>query len=387
MHTTRRARMRLLTPWIALFAALTLVTPVSARPFTPEASRSSAQSSWPPRAWAPITPNGNPPPPSISRYMGASNIGFTPGYNLGVSRAQATLPGQDVVVILDFLYPYTSGSGFCNPDVDGTILATANCVSEDSAAVTVEGLINGFMAGGYYRAGSHLTVAMGVSNCDLSGSGPGGSNGNLSGNGTYLTQEFGTSWSNTVNGVLSYVSNYGWENSVDAWGGLDAEDEWNSGQATLNWALAFSQITASFYVDFGACEDCSATQCTAKGAGLRGSPSWTCQQRYDVAQGEPANPTYAFSMPEIYNTSGYNATQWYNLSLYGHNFFTQGGTDGAIEFRGALTQSNACQEVGCPAGTNNDPNTGFDQLYSAVLTNPSTDGKATITPSWCGPAT
>ena len=141
----------------------------------------------------------NPPPPLISRYMGASNIGFTPGYNLGVSRAKSTLPGQDVLVILDFLYPYTSGIGHCSPDIDGTILATGACVSEDSAAGTVEGFVNGFMAGGHYPAGSHLTVAMGVSNSDQGVCSSG-----------CVTTEFGTSWSNTVNGVLSYVSGYGW---------------------------------------------------------------------------------------------------------------------------------------------------------------------------------
>ena len=65
--------------------------------------------------------------------------------------------------------------------------------------------------------------------------------------------------------------------------------------------------------------------------------------------------------------------------MFGHQNYSQGqpGTldymDGTIGSSGALTQSNACQEVGCQAGTNNDPNTGCDQLYSAILSNPSTD--------------
>ncbi len=212
---------------------------------------------------------------------------------------------------------------------------------------------------------------MGVNNWDLSPSGT-----------AYVTAEHATSWGDEVVAVADWVNNEGWGGDVDVWGGMDAELAFNSGQATRTWALNFSNAADDFYLDFGACENC--TSCNTPGQSMGPFPpnfpyEWTCEERYDVAWGEPNTyPTTGMPMPEIYNTGGGNATQWYTLSLLGHQNYSQGqpGTpgyvDGAIGFIGALTQSNACQEVGCQAGTNNDPNTGFDQLYSALLADPRT---------------
>ncbi len=149
MHTTRRTRISALTSWIVLFASLTLVVPAGARALAPTAAESPAGGSSAPHAWLPLIVNYFPPPATISRYMSlASLYGFTPGYNLGRSRAQTTLPGQNIVIILDFLYPYTAGDGW-EPE-DGVFLREDRSVfeSEEDVGETVYGFINGFMAGG-----------------------------------------------------------------------------------------------------------------------------------------------------------------------------------------------------------------------------------------------
>jgi hypothetical protein len=288
---------------------------------------------------------------------------------LGCSRAQAALANQDIVVILDFFYPYTGGDGK-HPD-DGVILDDGSYHYLGDVEDAVDDFIQGFMAPSCYVSGSHLTVVMGVNNSNYQG-------------GDYVTEEHGTEWAQTVNDVLWNVGTWGWATQVTVWGGIDAEMAYNSGQATLAWALGFSEAESSeWYLDFGTCEDCL-TQCTSPGQSLASTPyPWTCQQIYDVARGEPSNPTASRAMPEIYNTGGYNATEWYNLSLFGHEHYTYATptdpyVDGAIRFSGALTQWNACQEdqgtlQQCDPSVENDPNTGFDQLYSALLADPRTD--------------
>lgn len=234
------------------------------------------------------------------------------------------------------------------------------------------------MAPGCYAAGSHLTAVMGENNYNYYlGS-------------YYLTPEQGTEWAQTVVSLLSSVAYQGWSGNVAVWGGIDAEMHWNSGEATLDWALAFSEVKPTeWYLDFGTCEDCGVTTppCTSPGHPLVSTPyPWTCQQRYDVAQGEPANPTSSRAMPEIYDENGYNAQEWYNLSLFGHDTYTRSTPhdpyiDGAIGFRGALTQWNACEEdegtqnqcpTGIANGTDNDPAMGFQQLNTQLWSNADT---------------
>lgn len=72
----------------------------------------------------------------------------------------------------------------------------------------------------------------------------------------------------------------------------------------------------------------------------------------------------AYPFPEIYATSGANATEWYQESLYSVN----NQSNGKLGFLGTLTQYAACN---CGGGTNT-PAQGFDQLQNDINGNSST---------------
>lgn len=120
-----------------------------------------------PRAWLPIILNNFPPAPTISRYVGnTSMMNTTWFYNLGYSRGQTISTGQKAVIIIDFGYPaYDSASGQY-----GTYLLvdhTFHSIDE------IKPIAQEFLRGFYYGSpsGISLTLAIGVNNFDLYGTG------------------------------------------------------------------------------------------------------------------------------------------------------------------------------------------------------------------------
>lgn len=84
---------------------------------------------------------------------------------------------------------------------------------------------------------------------------------------------------------------------------------------------------------------------------------WTQAGVWYVSYG--AQPAYA--VPEIYATTGVNASQWYYVSKYAKLAHAY-----RITFSGELTQSGACAQRGGCTGTNNTPSQGYTQLWNKI---------------------
>ena len=302
-----------------------------------------------PRAWLPVVLNNFPPVPTISRYVGnASIMDTTFFYNLGYSRGQTISTGQKVVVIVDFGYPAYDGTS----GQYGTYLLvdhTFHSVNE------IKTLSQEFLRGFYYGSptGISLTLAVGVNNSDLYGTGN-------------VSWAHGVAWAQMINNINSWIigpPGPDWTDKLVAWGAVDAEPYFNTAVATRAWVDGYASAYTgqSKYLNFGSCDGCSYTN-----HGW-GSP-WQQDDIYHIAWGSPP----AYSLPEIYLTNGINADQWYHMSLYGYNTYGL-----SIIFRGSLTQWNACQEQANPnycssQGIDNTPSQGFMQLYNAINADPHT---------------
>ena len=84
---------------------------------------------------------------------------------------------------------------------------------------------------------------------------------------------------------------------------------------------------------------------------------WVVDNIWYVSWG--AYPFYV--IPEIYNTAGVNAEQWYRISLYSALY-----KGSKIYFPGTLTQYQACQQMGSCSGQDNTPSQGWAQLFNSV---------------------
>ncbi len=343
--TGQRSRSKTLISCITVIVAIALghgLSTSDARTL-PRTTFLSPQQQLTPRAWLPIVMNNFPPVPTISRYLANTNtVSYSFLYNLGYSRGQATSAGQNVVIILDFGYPdYDPATG----QYGATLLVDRTFHSTSDILYAVEGFLSGFYAGS--PAGAHLTLAIGVNN-----------------NGAGVTGPHGAAWAQTVNGLNSWISiPPSYADKLAVWGAIDAELPWNNAQVTRAWVDGYQSTYAfgSFYLNFGSCDGCPVAMCPSPDHSV--GYGWTCDDIWYVSYGA----TPAYPMPEIYLTSGINAAQWYGMSLYAYS------NHGArMNFRGSVTQWNACQEQtdpnACiyPVRTDNMPAQGYLQLYNAI---------------------
>lgn len=94
---------------------------------------------------------------------------------------------------------------------------------------------------------------------------------------------------------------------------------------------------------------------------------WDQQALYHVSyEHQPAR-----TAPQVYNESGTQATQWLEISKWGH----QNSGFGAIWFEIVTTQRRACGQVGGCAGRNNKPHDAHIQLRDALKTDSNTKGR------------
>jgi hypothetical protein len=158
-------------------------------------------------------------------------------------------------------------------------------------------------------------------------------------------------------------------------GAMDIED-WNGhGLQTQTTAWLNAYLGASHeqpFYNYGTCENCPSN-----------SPSQppntytnTAYLDYLWYVSYGAAPT-VWAIPEIYNSSGSHALQWYNLSRYAAvctncPSASQGGY--SIWYAGTLTQWQRCKQVPsqCSQGTDNSPAAGWQQLYNALNADPLT---------------
>lgn len=347
----------------AVLLGLLLVSPWAEAPTVEGAGfHAPSRQELQPRAWLPLVMRNFPPPATISRYVASADlIDSNVMYSLGCNRGQAAATNQDVIIILDFGYPaYDGGSNQYGA-------ALLNYPNPFYSVAQLTDVFDAFLSGFYNcsPSGAHLTAAMGVNNY-----------------GSGVTREHGIAWAQAVNVVNAWIEQPpSFAAKLRAWGGIDAEMDWNSGAMTSARADGYRSVAGvgNYYVDFGTCESCPITSpCTSPGQVLSGypinpnKPLWTCYDIWYASWGAaPAQP-----VPEIYLQSGLNTHQWHRLSQ-----FSVAQYGAPIRFKGTLTQWNACVENqrtnpnACIYGSDRadiTPSVGYLQFYDALLSDPLT---------------
>lgn len=144
---------------------------------------------------------------------------------------------------------------------------------------------------------------------------------------------------------------------IEVLGGNDIEMSWNSPTNTKLWLEGYASRTAHHLINFGTCDGCP----------TQGYPTWQPSNNWTLLDIVEVNSGIARPFPEIYLRSGINADQWYRLSAFAAQFTQQ-----PLAFAGALTQWQACQDVGGCLGTDNTPRQGWYQLQWALNADPRT---------------
>ncbi len=288
-----------------------------------------------------------PPPYTTSWYVDISDPSTLSNklYNLGCNLGthDYNTPGtQDDVVILLFGKPGYLNSTYgayewVSPGNSSTIF-----LSTSQIAAGVEEFAKGYYLCTLSDTASQLYVAPGVSNY---------------GSGT--TSAHGSAWAQMALSIKSWVATQGYNTQVSVRAAGDMELNFNNPTPTRAWVdgYASSWNSGPFLYDVGNATGCPSPAYPTWDCGSVTYPSWTSDDVYHIAWG--ATPSYP--LPEIYRTDGLNAGQWYYLSLYAYK-----NHGAAMWFVGALTQYEACQQMGGCSGTNNAPAQGWTQLWNAI---------------------
>jgi hypothetical protein len=173
--------------------------------------------------------------------------------------------------------------------------------------------------------------------------------------------------------MYNWVAGNGWMSLITVSGAMDTELAWSTPATATAYfnSLAAAETNAQIY-DYG-----DAAGCPTQGfATCCPIPNTACQNPW--GQGDVYNlawgATAGYALPEIYTTSGSQAQQWFYLSEWG----VQNQAGKYIWFSGSLTHYRACQQVGCPTGTNNLPADGWNQLDWWI----NTDSRTAMTPPY-----
>lgn len=285
-----------------------------------------------------------PPPYTTSWYMDTTDPTTLPtaAYSMGCTLGthdKNTAGTQDNVVILLFGKPAYVNSIYGT--YDWTSYGSGSVfVTKSQIAATVEQFGKGYWVCTGSDTTSQLYVAAGVNN---SGSG--------------VTYNHGSAWATMTTSINSWISTNGYSSQVKVRAAGDMEPDFNSSSSTIAWVNGY---TASYGSGLWLYDVGSASGCPISGNPTANSPcnnSWVLDNVWYVSWG-----TYPlYPIPEIYNTAGANASQWYLISLYSYLY-----KGGPLYFPGVLTQSQACQQVGGCSGINNTPAQGWTQLYNAL---------------------
>lgn len=295
-----------------------------------------AQSNY--TVWLPLVMKNYPPPhSSTSRYMQTTAPSDLD--NMGCSEGQATPQYADIVVILDFGQPWKEGNLY------GTIIFgsyTFRSVSQIEEAA--KSYIDGF-----YRcapSNTHLTLAVGTNNY-----------------GPWVVREHGEVWAQLVKDLETWIDyRLGYSGRFVARGADDIEPSFKDVTSTRAWVEGFRDVSGliALYYNYGSCDGCPYSGCPS----CVPANGWTVEDVWYVSWGA----TPAFPIPEIYLTNAINADQWHRIAVYGYENHNQT----LVDFKGTLTQWQACQTTGNCQETDNRPEEGWAQLIDALNSDPRT---------------
>jgi hypothetical protein len=256
---------------------------------------------------------------------------------------------QDNLVVLDFGGPRNLGNGVFG----ARLFTTALWVSTNQIASAVEWFGLGYYVCTGTDIESDLVIGIGTNN--------------YTDDGTPLyavTYEHGAAWANMVNQVNQWFVENGYSRQVSAVGANDIELSWNDYGPTKAWLDGYESTNHYEMINFGALPGCPYFR--SPGAQCGSYPYiWTKEQAWYVTWGAAS----VYPLPEIYANSGVNAEQWYLMSVYAYQAHGL-----AMEFRGVMTQWQACQvrhDSACNV-LDNTPLEGYNQLSGLVNGNPNT---------------
>lgn len=258
-------------------------------------------------------------------------------FNLGCQYGQADrdLAGkQDSVVFLALGMPTMSSSA-----IYGASLFGFGPASVDEIGTAIKQFGAGYVSCLGSDTDSHLRVAVGTSNY---------------GDASQVSfWDHGRKWARMINDINQWLIGQGYFSRVDAVGAVDIELSWNGPDVTRQWIEGYDYANQYPLYNFGAAEGCP----TRLAPGWRCASPWEQEDVWYVSYGSGAS----YPFPLIYATNGVNARQWSWLSVYA--VVNQGA---AMEFKGAFTQYQACQQRGGCDQIDNTPAQGWTQLYQEL---------------------
>jgi len=300
------------------------------------------------KKYLPIIPKG-PPIFSKSWYVKTVDTQFWFGKGCEKGEEDRFITGkQDSVVILDFNFPTLTNG------VYGAKLFSGGPASTSAIAAAVE-----FFGFGYYTCvqpdtTSTVVIAVGTNNCNQAIC-PGSISGDQ-------YDDHGTSWAEMVNDIGTYFINHGQYPQVRAYGASDMEVGWNDAYTTKQWVDGYSSSNNWPMLNFGDAAGCPEFRTYTNAPCSNGwyqYTIWYISGRGGLNSSRP--------LPQIYDNGGRLARQWYSLSAYGYDM-----QNGRLDIQGALTQSEACSQVGCDPDLDNMPGHGYYQLQACLINDPVT---------------
>jgi hypothetical protein len=286
------------------------------------------------------------PPTSTSYYVtvGATesdaslnNWLYSKGYELG--RRDYNLAGtQNSIVILHFFRPMV---------VNGVYGASG--YNRFVSVSTIKEAVRQFARGYYFGTGSDLSsmvrILIGTSNDNKIGT---------------VTYAHGQAWAQMVRDTDAAIANSGYGGQARARGANDIEMKYSTYAAAKAWIDGYNSRYVAPYVVYNYGD---AGGCPPVGSCDNG---WSQDKVTSVTWRHTAG---TYPVPQIYNTLGTNAKQWQQIARYGKVTYNM-----QPYFSGALSQSQACVQVGCPTGINNTPSQAWNQLWNELNNDPQTAG-------------
>lgn len=285
------------------------------------------------------------PAGTTSYYM--TTVDPTTLYNRGKLRGERDrdrFGTQDSMVVLFFGSPATDDA---TDTISGTIHFNQEYVEVSEIATAAQEFGRGYVEGSEPEdTTSQLTLAISTSN-----------------DGPVTTRAHGEVWAEMVKDVQQWFADNGYAGRVTAVGASNIELNWNTSTATRSWVDGYLSVAdIQELYNFGAIEGCPP-------AGGQCDNGWQESDIWYVSWG--AAPFKVFAIPQIYANSGINAQQWQEIAFYST---IQPG--GLMQFRGALTQYQACADRPDYPGvcTNADqiPEEGWRYLWTELNDSPNT---------------
>ena len=285
--------------------------------------------------WSMKATHAAPPYYEYSYYMQFNDL--NKAYQLGCGQGTTDKNAgryRDSIMVIDFGQPAFNGSEW------GTYFpVTTTFISNNSIKWHAVNVARGYTQCLTNANSSTLTLVVGTTN-----------------NFGQTNYNHGYAWGNLIKDIINQVTTEGLAGHVTVEAGDDFETNWSSPSASKSWLDGYAASTSTAIYDYGDAGGCPEYNTTSTPRGC--NSGWTQDDvRYVSWNGS------AWPLPEIYNTTGANARQWQQISLYSLLHYSY-----RITIRGEMTQQIACDQKGGCVGINNTIAAGWDQLTAELST-------------------